>query len=218
MTDTDDRQTVIWAWLDTLYPDVDDGWLTVCHRAPSGSIATGWYEAGAWDEASAHAAELFGTDVWFGVGLRHERGERGRGGNADVACLPGLWIDIDTADGHHATNGALPADPDQALQLAGEFPLPPTAIISTGGGLHAWWLHPTPIPPDPDLLDRWGAWWKHTAAGRGWTIDPVWDPARIMRLPATLNHKHTPPRAVDLLEVHPARRLATYQPRAPHPN
>ncbi len=211
--DGEDRQATIWAWLEALYPDCrpDDGWLTICHRAPAGGLATAWFPAGDWDDASDHATRIEG-DVWFGVGLRHEKLSGGRrGGDTDVALLPGLWLDIDIAGPGHADTAGRPPTLEAAHALLGMFPLPPTAIIETGGGLHAWWHHPAPIPPDPDLLEKWAGWWARTAEAQGWTIDNVHDAARIMRLPATHNHKHTPPRPVRLVDWHPDRRWSPDQ-------
>ncbi len=202
-----DKQGVIWAWLENLYPNSrpEHGWLTINHSVRNG-IATEWFPAGDWDDASDHAANL-DTNVWFGVGLRRERlGPRQRGGNQDVTLLPGLWLDVDIATGEHANTADRPPTLDAAHALLAMFPLPPTAIVETGGGLHAWWHHPHPVPPDPGLLDRWASWWQTTAGDQGWIVDNVSDPARIMRLPATANHKHTPPRPVRLAEWHPDRR------------
>src|SRR5690606_781039 len=79
--------------------------------------------------------------VWFGVATRHKRLHNGsRGGAEDCEAIPGLWVDIDVDGPNHKTTGTLPPDRDAAWQLIADFPVPPTAVVDTGGGLQAWWL------------------------------------------------------------------------------
>src|SRR5690606_40732808 len=64
--------------------------------------------------------------------------------------------------------------PISAHALVSEFPLPPSAVVDSGGGLQAWWLFAEPLAADDDaqaLLDRWGATWLQLADRSGWHLD-----------------------------------------------
>lgn len=131
-------------------------------------------------------------DVWYGVGTRKEVYGSRRGGDKDIAHLPALWLDIDVAGPNHKTENALPPTIEAAHALLDAYPLPPSSIVKSGGGLQAYWLLSEPILVDDDtrqLLRRWQATWAQLAGDRGWHIDNVSDPARVMRLPGTLNRK-----------------------------
>ena len=86
-------------FLTSLYEGAS-GWLTLWVKQQK---RTYWFSAE--DLASAaKGAEALGktADVYFGVGLRAERGGPAeRGTNDDVVCIPGLWVDVDVAGGAH---------------------------------------------------------------------------------------------------------------------
>ncbi len=77
----------------------------------------------------------------------------------------------------------------------------PTALVSSGGGVHAYWVFEQPV----NLRNA-----AHRA--RLELVQRVWvdmvvradaaakDMARVLRLPGTLNHKYDPPRLVELIE------------------
>jgi hypothetical protein len=117
------------------------------------------------------------TDVFIGAAVRARRG----GGKADIDRVSALWVDCDVEKGSHRLS---------------EFPHPPTLEIASGspGNIHAWWALDRPIP----------AVWAATALRRlvhHLGSDPaVKDVARIMRPPGSLNHKHDPPRRVEVVE------------------
>lgn len=142
-------------------------------------------------------------DVWLGAATRTQRLEGRRGGAEDCHQLPGMWIDVDIAGPGHADSTHLPADLPAALALVNTFPLPPTAIVHTGGGVHAWWLFAEPVDMDEGapLLRRWEHRWQQAARVNKLAIDAVSDPARIMRIPGTVNRKPgIPPRPVYVLD------------------
>ncbi|MBZ0283466.1 MAG: RepB family DNA primase [Anaerolineae bacterium] len=75
------------------------------------------------------AANRAGWGAYFAVGLRrHGLGRWRRGTVKDVVALPALFVDLD--------------DPSsEALTRLRHFPLPPSCIVDSGGGFHAyWWL------------------------------------------------------------------------------
>lgn len=136
------------------------------------------------------------SDVWFGVATRKERLDQGRrGGAEDCLDIVGLWADIDIDGPNHKGARNLPPTMDAANQLVNDFPLPPSAMVKSGGGLQPWWLFHDPVPADKDIADllvAWGSTWAELGRRRGWHVDNVFDIARIMRLPGTWNRKNEP--------------------------
>lgn len=217
-------------WFDLLYGDVpDDEWLTLFTIDRStGERATRWAPVAQRHQLAAQALELGGHCVWFGVATRADRLANGaRGGADECVTVPGMWADIDIAGDAHKGSHEYAPDLASALDLLADYPLPPTAVIHSGHGLQAWWLFNEPQQADDvaDLLEQWAITWIELGARRGWKVDNVFDTARVMRLPGTLNNKlHPVP--VEVLELHPDRRwgvddLAQYlleAPERPKPN
>lgn len=146
-------------------------------------------------------------NVWFGVAPRRAR-TNGRGRSDDCTTIGGLWADLDVTGPGHARTDLIPTLAD-AYALIDQFPLRPSAILETGGGLQAWWLLTERLPAGTaaPLLARWAAWWIDAGERHGWHIDNTWDIARVLRVPGTWNRKTSQPRPVDLTEWDPA---ATY--------
>jgi hypothetical protein len=112
-----------------------------------------------WYRDVAAAAEFVlkarGLDLYVGVGLsRADRGPAHRCVSDDVAGLSGFWADLDLKSEAHTK--ALPATIAEAISIIPEC-MPPTVVIATGNGAHAWWLFKEPYVFD-DAEDR-----KHTA-------------------------------------------------------
>ena len=89
-----------------------------------------------------------------------------------------LWVDCDRADSHPALHAFVPR--------------PALAIASGSGGTHAYWpladrSHPTPRARQPRV-------WPSALQADRHSVDA----ARILRPAGTLNHKHAPPRPVEL--------------------
>ena len=91
--------------------------------------------------------------------------------------------------------------------------LPPTMIVSSGHGLHAYHLLPKPwVFRTRDeqtragiIAQQWCARHQQIAAERGWHIDSVGDLARVLRLPGSLNAKDpAAPLPVCVLGTNPA--------------
>lgn len=116
-----------------------------------------------------------GWSVYFGVATRS--GQPGTVANCQE--LPAVWIDVD---------GAKPVDLVQGAYL------PPSLIVDSGNGIHAYWLLNEPFEIS-EALDNDG----HPAVlvmqglARIFAADrSVADLARIMRLPGTTNSKREP--------------------------
>lgn len=136
-------------------------------------------------------------DVYFGVGSTlaavgtHERSK-----NTEISSIPGIWVDIDVqAPGAHKIN-ALPADIPSAMSLLPDE-LPPSLVVWSGYGLHAYWLFREPWNFDTqaernqaaELLRNLQAVIKSKAEKNNWKIDTTSDLARVLRLPGTMNRK-----------------------------
>lgn len=178
-------------FLHVLYADVDDGWITL-FSARDGRTKVDWYTVDHLDDAAARAVARSNqdADVWFGVATRHERLTSGRGGADDCHQIAGLWLDLDVAGPRHRNTDGLPPTLEDAYRILDRFPYPPSFVINSGGGLQPWWFLSEPVDVDPELLRRWHQTWARIAAETGgWRIDNVSDPARVMRVPGTLNRK-----------------------------
>lgn len=191
------------AWAHLLYGDAL-GPLSIFTKSTTGTTRVAWATP---DTIDATVAALEPGDVWLGCATRRERLTAGRGGEADCFEVPGLWLDVDIAGPNHVAPN-LPANIAEAVELIASFPLKPTAVIESGGGLQAWWLFPELIDAADvkPILEQWATTWKELGRRRGWHVDNVFDLARIMRLPGTGNHKADPPQPVKVSRLRPERR------------
>lgn len=117
-----------------------------------------------------------GWSVYFGVATRLRQPCTVR----NCAELPAVWIDID---------GAKPLD-----ALMGCFH-PPSCIVDSGGGLHAYWLLAEPLDiTETEHNDGHPAVALMQGLARIFASDrSVADLARVMRLPGTTNTKRDTP-------------------------
>lgn len=145
-------------------------------------------------------------DVWFCTSLQRDSTTT-KGGTPkairlarNALLLKALWVDIDIKPNnpnHYTTiSGAI----DAVMQFCADTAIPlPTAWVHSGGGLHVYWISGTPLT-EPE--------WRAYADGlkalllqKGVLCDAglTTDPARLLRVPGTLNHKYNPARPVKLL-------------------
>jgi hypothetical protein len=126
--------------------------------------------------------------------------------------MPGLWLDIDFAHPAHQKQD-LPPTIDAAMNLLDAMPLRTSARVLTGHGVHGWWLFDEPLDL-ADAKDRedaqrlaqgWNQVLRQHAETRAWSVDSVFDLARVMRVPGTMNRKGNEPVACELLELTDAR-------------
>ncbi|KJS14208.1 MAG: hypothetical protein VR67_01710 [Peptococcaceae bacterium BRH_c8a] len=169
--------------------------------------------------AAFAVAEFPNKDVYFGVGLQEALPEKGRGKSVTVVAILGLWFDVDIAGPNH-THLELPLDAEQARKVLGWFPLPPTLVIWTGGGLHCYWLFrklwvlagDDERKAAADLSRRFQRAMIAKAKEYGWKLDNTSDLARVLRIPGTLNHKGEVPASVAYLECHASEEEYFYCP------
>ena len=150
------------------------------------------------EEAAAYAESKNDRNVYFGLGTTTKAlGVDKRPSAMQVSSIPGLWLDIDIAGpAHKKTN--LPMSHEDAIDLLNSsLPLPPTILVDSGHGLHAYWLFREPWTFETEderqqaatLMRRFVLSFKYHAALRGWAIDSVFDLARVLRVPGTMNIK-----------------------------
>jgi hypothetical protein len=201
MTDASNAEDPILDWYRQLYGDVDEGWLSFfAVDRSTGQNKTEWCRVTDLEAAAEITRRLNADgDVWHGVAIRTHR-TSGRGGATECGWITALWADIDFKDPGHQGNDRLPPDEATATELVRRFPIRPTALTHTGGGLQAWYLLDEPVPTDDlgDLLEAFGATWNKVAADLGYHVDNVFDLARIMRPAGSYNRKLAQPRPVTL--------------------
>jgi putative DNA primase/helicase len=153
-----------------------------------------------WFRDIAAAAEFVlkahGSDVYVGVGLSGaDRGPGLRCASEEIAGICGFWADLDLRSDAH-DNKALPATIQDALSII-PVAMPPTIVIDTGNGAHAWWIFKEPYIFDGDedhqavasQVARWHTLLRLTASSLGWSYDRLSDLARVLRIPGTRNLK-----------------------------
>ena len=146
--------------------------------------------------AAAAVEALAGRDVYVGVGLaKRDYGPSQRCPADQVAGLTAAWADFDVLSEAHSKK-SLPASIEQALSVVPPE-MPPSVVVASGNGAHAWWLLKEPYLFDTDqerkraasIVLRWQTLLRFNAANRGWAFDRLADLARVLRVPGTLNHK-----------------------------
>ncbi len=138
-------------------------------------------------------------DVYLGVGLSAaEMAPARRCGAKDVACLVGLWADIDIRHPVHKKKN-LAINLEEALSIV-NVRIEPTITIHSGHGIQVWWLFKEPWLLDSEeehhkaseLVRQWHEAVKIDAAKYGATVDATQDLSRILRIPGTTNWKDEP--------------------------
>ncbi len=180
-------------WLRLLWPEDWSGFLAFCH-ADDGKLKQQWKSCSETASLSHEMVELSQLkNVWVSC-CSFSRMNRD---SSAATELPGLWVDIDTKENHRANKGELPTEDlpttDEALAALDRLPISPSLIVSSGGGLYAWWLFNTPQKiEDRRQLQTLLRWWETQVRKElnGKHLDSTSDFARILRVPGLLNHKY----------------------------
>lgn len=139
-----------------------------------------------------------GIDAYFGLATFTD----GRQRRADkIQQLRSFFLDIDCGGGkdyHYPTQ----SDAFLALrQFCKDNGFPKPWVVNSGRGLHVYWglAEPVSIAQWQPVAHRL----KETVATYGLKADPAptADPARILRVPGTLNYKGETPHPVEVLQV-----------------
>ncbi|MCM3724583.1 hypothetical protein M3226_02555 [Neobacillus cucumis] len=205
------------AFLDALFGNVQQGFITLWTSVDK---KTRWYRVNDLKNINQNAINLGeNCNVYFGVGVRRNKlGEYKRGKNEDVLFLPGVWVEIDLNGGVHAAD-KLPSEED-AQVILNTFPLKPSIIIHSGGGLHCYWLFQEPFRIQSDqemhvvgrLLENFQRVFIQLAKLKGFHIDNTSDLARVLRVPGTFNLKsRNNPKPVTIQLFEPNRRYSIFE-------
>jgi ligand-binding SRPBCC domain-containing protein len=158
-----------------------------------------------WHSKAGTAAILMREreNVYFGIGMQGQQPRKGRGDEAGVVALPGLWADIDVLGPNHAATN-LPPTLEDAWSIVQAIPFKPTLAVYSGGGLQCYWLfrEPMEIVTDKDrsaakrLSKGFQGLLRSIAARSGWSVDNTSDLCRLLRVPGTYNRKQDTPALV----------------------
>ena len=154
-----------------------------------------------WFTGIAQAAEFVtaktaSMDVYVGVGLsKEDHGPGRRCVSEEVSCICGIGTDLDLKSEAHGRK-PLPTTLAEALSILPPS-VPPTIVVATGNGAHAWWLFKEPHVFESDeeradvarVVTRWHTMLRLKSASRGWVYDRLSDLARVLRIAGTHNHK-----------------------------
>lgn len=163
---------------------------------PSGAQCFAAFGAGA--RGSQFIAEHASENLYFGVATRRDA----TGGHlANCRHLGALFTDVDFK---HTAESEIRARLAHVL-------LPPSAIVHSGGGLHCYWFLREPLALPDDAIPA-KALLRRLAVYLGGDL-PAAEPARILRVPGTWNHKpeYSPARLVRLELCDPAKRYNLHE-------
>lgn len=136
--------------------------------------------------AAARAADR--ADVWTSVALYREAPTSGRGKADSAAGLVGFFADLDVKPKAFASKDEARRFIDSAF-----YNVPPSMIVDSGTGLHAWFLFVEPwVFADENDREKAKALAKRfvdsvRAAAGGRELDAVGDLARVLRVAGTVN-------------------------------
>ena len=181
--------------LRTFGPDGDDATAKNLRREANRLRDFVPVEKGTYDEARVQkflkGCEAAKLGAFFGVALRNRESLKTRKGDAaHCQVLTTLFVDAD-----HKHLGE-----DETIRRITASPLAPSMVVESGGGLHPYWILSQPFYLKREIKEA-KRWLRHIAASVADVVDEsVSEPARVLRLPGSLNFKYNPPRPVTLSE------------------
>lgn len=140
--------------------------------------------------------------------LQTEQWSGGRTNSDDFLAVTALTWDADARFGiHKGDDSRLLLDLDDLRRVLDMFPLPPSAVVHSGGGFYPeWWLtEPAYGWTGQEILDRFGATSLRIFEEADRHLDSTFDNARIFRFVGTQNRKGEPVE-VKVLFTDPGRR------------
>ncbi|MCI6519329.1 MAG: hypothetical protein MR432_07160, partial [Prevotellaceae bacterium] len=194
-----------------IYKDCSCGYITITTLPDR---KTRWFKCTEIEKISKIAESLGKkTNVFFGVGLRNKVLPNGqRGGEKEILCVTALYADIDIKGNAHAQT-SLPSSVIEATDFLHSLKIKPSIIVNSGNGIHGYWLLDKPfiIETEEDrkhmssIFKGFGRYVNSEAKKYGWKIDSVYDLARILRVPGTINHKLGTGAKCEVIESHDER-------------
>lgn len=202
----DERQKGPLPLLQMLFGTLDTGFFTIWAKHESGAKITRWYDLAVGAESLALAAQVAleldgqGYDVYVSTCPAHTSGTAStRITQGKVGCIPAFFMDCDVGKPN------CPASKDELLEKLLNLPTPPRTIVDSGGGYHTYWPLAVPLSiTNKQELDaakkQLRGFANGIAAQLGYTgFDlSASEPARVLRVPGTHNHKTPAPAPVDV--------------------
>lgn len=194
-----------------IYRDCSHGYITITTLPDR---KTRWFKCTEIEKISKTAENLGKkTNVFFGVGLRNKVLPNGqRGSEKDILGVTALYADIDVKGDAHAQT-FLPSSVIEATDFLHSLKIKPSIIVNSGNGIHGYWLLDKPfmIKNESDrkhissIFKDFGKYVNGEAKKHGWKLDNVYDLARILRVPGTINHKLGTGAKCEVIESHDER-------------
>lgn len=179
-----ERRIALRYFFRTLFERTDGGFIELRPFRSDGTPdhCERWFHPTRFSDSLANAALSIGRrlDVYFGICTRTSDGAiECRGTSQYLDQLPAFWADLDTK-----TFGSL----RQAREALHRFAIPPSILVFTGHGFHAYWLLEEAVAletADRAMLESALRVLQTQILGG----DNVADLARILRAPYTFNLK-----------------------------
>lgn len=119
-----------------------------------------------------------------------------RGGSDDTKYMTCLFADYDIFSPAHKA-AELPLSKEAVLDCLQKSDNPPTVIVDSGYGLYPFWIlkEPVLIADEPTrnkaygILRGYGSFLIQEFKAKGWLLDNVFDPARMLRASGSNNFK-----------------------------
>lgn len=140
------------------------------------------------ERIAAFTARHAHSNVYFGVASRDGGGQSGE----HLEQLSALFADVDFKQTPQG-------EARHRIRLLEQANAGPSLIIETGGGYHLYWALRKPVSvATAEQREAAKILLRDLAKAVGGDLSAA-EPARILRLPGTLNHKYDPPRPVQLV-------------------
>ena len=174
-----------------------DGYLALSHsKDPKlNGLKTEFYHSSQVSDFMRAVEKYKNEQVYFGLGLRsHAIPDGKRGAREDISSISIIGMDIDIYD-EKKPHKSLPKNYDEAVALLQSFAVPPSIIIDSGNGLHAYVILKETISIETTeqresaqelVRNFYGGFAKHA---HPYEFDSTFDLTRILRVPGTLNLK-----------------------------
>lgn len=138
-------------------------------------------------------------DVYFSTCIAGKAKHSGRIAGKDVTCVPALFMDIDTLRDKTKSGKHLPATCEEVYEKLQALRCCPSEIVCSGQGVHAYWLlrEPMLLANDAQRADAkrlMQAFARMVAMQLGYRDLDIQasEPARVLRVPRTVNWKEYP--------------------------
>lgn len=150
-------------------------------------------------------------DVYFGVAKYAEYKEKEFRKKENVKNLKAFWVDLDCGESKAEINpktGRPDGYIDQRTglialqQFCKTIGLPKPLLVSSGRGIHAYWPLTSPVTQDEwqPVADRLN---ELSVIHNLYVDASVFEVARVLRVPGTLNFKDNPPKQVEVISDAP---------------